>query len=520
MPDEILVKILEALRLLTPHDPTNQRFLQNVNVCRKWIEIGREIVYQTLCVVTLGTKSYPFLKTWNNTCETSGTLDFSQLLEVPMRYQSLRILNIHFNGDSLILPSSLSRTGLCLACFPSALSQLSVLHTFSLCWGPAFDFSIPPAWVQLPDDTTLVDIIRNVPLSVRDIFLNTAGLQQVGFEHENEEGGEEGREEDPHICEALSALVPRLHHLSLCVKNLCPSLFASLTRRDGRYSPQPTSTLRSLNISLNTVKALSYQFDYHTTEICGCFKDWDYTPNPVEVTSASIYSNAFDPLAQSVRRLFAANAFPKIKHLKVLDGCPRILARFNKEEYPTHRVFDAIQDTTSMLPRLGHGYTGPANNAKLRKRTAILRLGDGTDVVGYDNVISYIPGEGVQWFISKSDHTLFPGCERHCIVKANPDERLQDSLRGLFCVVSGEEFRLSNPGALTYHNIWEREEAAGRKLLRATVRKGIPQLEHLHEEKPGKDDNGEGSVLGDVEMQESRAGEESGGGSDARLDIG
>jgi hypothetical protein len=423
------VRMLEYLR----DNYLEWKHYEAVLPATKWKKIGAEIWARTLYFVNshLDRQYIQCVGDFRNNCS---------LTPDPSRWpQWLRSLSVHYDGITYISGE-----------LPYVLRQLPVLHTFSLRVHNSLvcdNLSRKPRF--LPNDTILVDIVKSLQPSVKQLHINTAGIQIAG-----------GRDPDRHICFALSSLLVQLHHVSLNLKCICPLLFHSL--RSLPCQTQRTSSLRTLRIKLQALKDTgNVHVERSMTSICFLHHGPpDHTPSAISSTRKFLYSSAFIPLAQSLRRLISVGAFPDTEYLKICDGGYPGL-KTQQREWPAYRVYDALKDTTTMFPLLFKHITCTSSPS----RFGILRLPGDVDVVGLYSIIRSIPTEGIEWFRSPINEMIHPASFKPSrFVRHLASDEIYDG----FMDTSG------NPSK--YLKLRQREKDAGKRLLHATVTQGIQEV--------------------------------------------
>jgi len=135
------------------------------------------------------------------------------------------------NAFQIGLQSAYQHVNVICAC----LSSLPNLRTLSLYLGEV------DRWCLMPT-TVLVGLVKALPASVENLELDTKGIDRVWKNRPTAENSE------PHLCHAISDILPRLITLRLRISCLCADISRSLDVAPN--GTQPTSKLRLALVSL------------------------------------------------------------------------------------------------------------------------------------------------------------------------------------------------------------------------------------------------------------------------------
>lgn len=191
MPNEILMDVFE--RLLDK--PSS--LIAAMRTCKRWHYIASTVLYQH---ISLDSKLRE---------DTSGAR-FGKFARQYHLVQSLsvRITQVHLMGFSVRSTDAFDR----LAELCEAVRRMKNLRTFALSFEESLDhldgFPVPSAVIVL--------ILQSLPPSLVNLNLDCDCINRPDIDQ-------------PHMCHAVSALLPRLRSLRLRASHLCSGLFSSIS---------------------------------------------------------------------------------------------------------------------------------------------------------------------------------------------------------------------------------------------------------------------------------------------------
>jgi len=189
LPNEILMDVFE--RLLDK--PSN--LVTAMRTCKRWYQIAATVLYQQ---ISLDSKLRE---------DTSGAR-FGRLARRYDLVQSLsvRITQVHLMGFSIRSVCAFDR----LAELCDAVKRMKSLRSFSLSFEEARDqgFTVPSAAIVL--------LLQNLSKTVVNLNLDCDCISRPDVDQ-------------PHVCHAVSALLPRLRSLRLRTSHLCAGFLSSIS---------------------------------------------------------------------------------------------------------------------------------------------------------------------------------------------------------------------------------------------------------------------------------------------------
>jgi hypothetical protein len=217
LPNEILLEVFEWMR------DGNGDLVNAMKTCRRWHHLASTTVYRH---ITMCSK----LRDDTTTARFAASATQCDLVQS----FSLNITQVHLMGFSILSFDAFDRlVELC-----NAVSSMRNLQTFALSFEKAIGqgFNVSGA--------TIVQLLQSLPSTVVNLNLDCECLDSPDLGQ-------------PHVCEAVSALLPRLRSLRLRTSHLCAGLFV-------HHAPQETRDLvRRPNFPLaitqvNGTSALEY----------------------------------------------------------------------------------------------------------------------------------------------------------------------------------------------------------------------------------------------------------------------
>lgn len=356
LPAELFIHVLKKLLECSSSDI----FLRCIQCCRHWYETGIPILYENI-IFKLDNRSPSRIKRFLSQCAN---------LE--------RIRSITFDVDSNSILAGPATIKHLIPFSKRIVPRMSFLTTFSLVitgehrrrWGIYPKFltrilrALPTTVVNLELDTLGLDFNESNTIQEYYLTLDTSGTFDLVFRTQAQI--EEIRVNN-HICAAVGAIIPRLHHLRLRISTLCPKLLCHLSQDtyEGNLNhnssrPRVYSSLRSAIIRLDPCSNRPPTHRCGTDTVCPEWHDENYM-----TTGAELKSN--------LRKLYEAGAFPNLRLLKIVQLEPSdpnedlTIAEFTKvcnivagseSQYPKFfsaaylEIHDIILDSVTTLPFL------------------------------------------------------------------------------------------------------------------------------------------------------------------------
>ncbi|KAF2446119.1 hypothetical protein P171DRAFT_252378 [Karstenula rhodostoma CBS 690.94] len=191
LPNEILMDVFDRLT----NKPSN--LVAAMRTCKRWHHIASTVLYQH---ISLDSKLRE---------DTSGAR-FGKFARQYHLIQSLsvRITQVHLMGFCVRSTDAFDR----LAELCEAVRRMKNLRTFALSFEESLDhlegFPVPSAVIVL--------VLQSLPASVVNLNLDCDCINRPDIDQ-------------PHVCHAVSALLPRLRSLRLRTSHLCSGLLSSLS---------------------------------------------------------------------------------------------------------------------------------------------------------------------------------------------------------------------------------------------------------------------------------------------------
>lgn len=191
LPTEILMDIFERL------SSKSSDLVVAMRTCKRWYHIAGTVLYRH---ISLDSK----LREDTTGARFGRSARQSHLI----RSLSVRITQVHLMGFSVRSTDAFDR----LAELCEAVRRMKNLQTFSLSFEESLDhlegFSVPSAVIVL--------ILQSLPQSTINLNLDCDCITRPDLDQ-------------PHVCQAVSALLPRLRSLRLRTSHLCSEIFSSLS---------------------------------------------------------------------------------------------------------------------------------------------------------------------------------------------------------------------------------------------------------------------------------------------------
>lgn len=210
LPNEILIDVFERLLSKPSH------LVAAMCACKRWNHIGGTVLYQH---ISLDSKLR----------EDTSSARFGRLARQYELIQSLRvrITQVHLMGFSVRSTDAFDR----LAELCEAVRRMKNLRTFALSFEESLDhlegFSAPSAVIVL--------ILQSLPRSVVNLNLDCDCIRRPDLDQ-------------PHVCHAVSALLPRLRSLRLRTSHLCSGLLSAISP-DATLDHERQSCLKSKKVT-------------------------------------------------------------------------------------------------------------------------------------------------------------------------------------------------------------------------------------------------------------------------------
>jgi hypothetical protein len=196
LPNEVLLQIFEHLGYSSPSD-----LLRLMLCCPSWHHLTTSALYKN---VSLECRPR----------DDSQALRFFRQLQ-PYSVSIVRSLNLHFSQSLLISLRNQTRESVERICeLRRGVVRLENLKAFSLSMEQ-------PRYQGFPVPTGVITgLLGSISMTVVDVDLNCESCYGSSVPQ-------------PHLCESLSALLPRLKRLRLRLSHLCYHLFDSIDNEDG-----------------------------------------------------------------------------------------------------------------------------------------------------------------------------------------------------------------------------------------------------------------------------------------------
>ena len=204
LPQELLHIILKYAQSTSKQ----ASFISCLLCCHLWYKIGRPLLHNGISLRNTNLQS--FLRRF-------PSKDFSNIRLLTM------LIEASFDDPTVFGPNQARRVQRLGALLP----QMVNLSTFS------FTFTNPRTWgpydVQIPR-SIIIELVENLPASCVSLEIDTNGLDFL-------------EPHQPHLCDKLRHILPRLHHLRLRLADVCPGIFATGFNPDGTRESTITSVM-------------------------------------------------------------------------------------------------------------------------------------------------------------------------------------------------------------------------------------------------------------------------------------
>lgn len=383
-----------------------------MRTCKRWHHIAGTVLYHH---ISLDSKLRE---------DTSGAR-FGRFARQYELIQSLnvRITQVHLMGFSVHSRDAFDR----LAELCEAVRRMKSLQTFSL----AFEESLDHLEGFPVSSAVIVLILQSLPQSTVNLNLDCDCVIRPDLDQ-------------PHVCQAVSALLPRLRSLRLRTSHLCSGIFSSLSpeatvdpeRPFYSQSKERTSPLEYILISVTARPECA-----HLTHTALCY------------TADKLLHGA--NLSNALRDLYDVGAFPNLYEFAVVGrvDAPFTLQSDNWNVFKIRTFARGISETIT-LPWCARGGSSSLY---------MIRDGDGDWFGSFKDIRNALEGP-LAWTKTgiRPSRYLKP-YERHNDWKLN---RSRLALRDTVIKKFGVSFR-----------IWRHEHATSSKLLSARVVPGFDDTE-------------------------------------------
>jgi hypothetical protein len=282
LPNEILINVFERLFDKPSH------LIAAMRTCKRWNHIASTVLYQH---ISLDSRLRE---------DTSGAR-FGKFARQYHLIQSLsvRITQVHLMGFSVCSTDAFDR----LAELCEAVRRMKNLRTFTLSFEESFDhfegFPVPSAVIVL--------ILQSLPASVVNLNLDCDCISPPDVEQ-------------PHMCHAVSVLLPCLRSLRLRTSHLCSGLLSGLSPSatlDHERLSSPSKSKKQLHkaarLEYLVVRVIARPECAHLAHTASCY------------SSDKILHGA--KLASTLQELYNIGAFPSLSEFAVIgrvDAPPTI----------------------------------------------------------------------------------------------------------------------------------------------------------------------------------------------------
>ncbi|KAJ9267277.1 hypothetical protein DTO195F2_510 [Paecilomyces variotii] len=456
LPEEVLSYILQHVR----QSSSPASFVSCLVCCRTWHEVAlrehhRDIV---LGVSGLGLFLEKFRREKGHLVKsltiTIDPSDFSKDLEQAENYEEV----VFHNQNGLGNVGAVWRH---LQCLPGVIRTMSQLSTFSFVvgHGDARGF-----WLSRP---LLGVVIKALPETCINLEIDTGGCDQDG-------------PGSSHLCEILAGVIPRLHHLRLRLRRMCPALFGADMPESGSGSDSDSSSDSDSGSAEEEGKKKSLvqseppsQYPFLETAMINCCSDsyvcttfmgkrygWtDYYINRPEARTL---------IAEYLGQLDHSSSFPHIKRLWLLDlqredsRCRSMYSAYNRR--------DIIRNKTWTIPY--HPVKGHDDGSLLY----LIRTPDNTEVLAEKWVIESL-AEGEMW-----KETLAGAKVPSALLIGQDDPAFEGRVEKPLPTMSVAAYRSRTPHSTCC--LWHNEEKTGTRLLSAIESDGVIEKHQVVELTP------------------------------------
>jgi hypothetical protein len=319
-----------------------------------------------------------------------------------------------------------------------ALQHMANLHTFAL-----LVTSRPSTGFWLPRHI-IADLVTNLPQQCFNVEINTRA----------QDSAEPG---SAHLCEAIRHILPRLHHLRLCLSTMCQALFTSDTAPTLTSDQTSAAESRSTAPLLKTVfvSCVGRAIRNNGARLCGSYDEDPHTMNFRTGTEAAPI------LAQSLQSL-SLNC-PALEVAMVMDVTP---SDYDDESvYPSYNVRDVIKNKTNALPF--------HDILPFEDGNTIIRLADGQELISSRAAIQDL-AEGRVWKDS-TDGVRLPAV-------MYLGEGAADYVAKEEALLTVEAWKEGHPKKTCI--LWLNERKTGLQLLRPAVLDGVTEKPVVQEDTP------------------------------------
>lgn len=275
LPTEILMDIFERLS----NKPSN--LVAAMRTCKRWHHVAGTVLYHH---ISLDSKLRE---------DTSGAR-FGRYARQYNLIQSLsiRITQVHLMGFSVRSTDAFDR----LAELCEAVRRMKNLQTFSLSFEESLDhlegFSVPSGVVVL--------LLQSLPQSTINLNLDCDCITRPDLDQ-------------PHICQAVSALLPRLRTLRLRTSHLCSGLFSGLSMA---ADPSPEAALQQEFTGPSKSKKTSSPLEYIVIRMIARPECAHLIHTPLCYPGDKLLHGA--KLANTLQELYDVGTFPSLCEFAVI----------------------------------------------------------------------------------------------------------------------------------------------------------------------------------------------------------
>lgn len=442
LPEEILSCILQHVR----QSSSPASFVSCLVCCRNWHEIALREHYRD---IVLGVSGFElFLENFSRerghlVKSLTITIDlavFSEDFEPAENYEELIFCNQNGLGKVGAVWSYMQT-------LPDILRTMIQLSTFSFVIGPG---DARGFWLSRP---LLAAVIRALPETCVNLEIDTRGCDQDG-------------PASSHLCEILAGVTPRLHHLRLRLRRMCPALFGAEmpdlgSDSDSSSDSDPGST-EGEGKEKNMVQSEHSRYPFLQTVMINCCVEsyvctafmgrrygWtDYYINRPEARTL---------IAEYLGQLDHLSTFPHVKRLWLLD-LQREDSRY-RSMYSAYNRRDIIRNKTWTIPY------HPVKNHDDFSLLYLARMPDNTEVLAEKWVIESLAEDQI-W------KTTLGGTRIPSTLLVNQDDlAFEGRIEKPLPTMSVAAYRSMAPYSTCC--LWHNEEKTGTRLLSAIESDGV-----------------------------------------------
>lgn len=321
LPLEIFSNILKRVRNST----TPSSFFSCLLCCKGWRDTALPVFYQD--IVLRNSNLELFLRSFPESCHhfvrsltisiTSDNATDPIELDLPEYREEVERLKKTLSPGSKVLFQHLAELS-------QIVGYMTALSTFSFVLGSegvGMGF-----WIPRPTITT---ILEKLPVSCVNVEVDSKGVDHC----------QPGK---AHLCDSIRGILPRLQHLRLRLRLLCPAIFGEGFTADGivedasNFKPISAPNLKTAMINCNSANS-------RYSRVCGTLQ-YPETPDFIHQTSpeARIY------LTSCLRLLVERSSFPEVKRLWVLDW--QRPSDENGAQFASYNRRDVAKDKTWAIP--------------------------------------------------------------------------------------------------------------------------------------------------------------------------